>query len=88
MSEHNDSIFRNIYRVRAEAVDAVEVVPGAESPVAISILLRDHASLQRAVVDAPVGGIVKIDVRKDAVLEIYAGIAALAKAQGWRLPDA
>jgi hypothetical protein len=84
-----DTLIRDFYRVRVDATQnpRVELVPGAEYRVKLTVGLRDHVSLTRALVRPPRGGMVALDMTFETAKEVYLQIADFAHDAGYRLPD-
>jgi hypothetical protein len=89
MSADFTGTFQPVYHVRLAPSEAPQLqwVPGDNSPVTLSLALRDHLSLRRALAEPPDdGAILVLGMRQEQVIEIYLAIRQLAMTMGWRLP--
>lgn len=73
--------FQNIYTVRLEPSEDVQLrwIPGAESPAKLSLVLRDHVSLTRALANQESGGaILALHMGWEDMSRIHSAIGKLA----------
>jgi hypothetical protein len=81
--------FQRKYTVRLKPSEDVQLgwIPGGESPVMLSLVLRDHASLTPALVSQESdGAILVLHMRWEEMRTIYSAIRKLAEQMDLSLP--
>jgi len=77
-----------VYTVRAAPDEDVQIglIPQGESPVKLSLVLQDHASLTQALISEPEGAILAIHMRRQEAAKIVSEVRRFFVAMGWPPP--